>query len=152
MINYIKQDITTIEQGIVAHGCNCKGVMGAGVAKAIRTKWPLAYQEYRDLCTRAFPDSLLATCQLVEINSHLLIANLFTQISYGRIPGHQYATMGAIGGSVLELVERVDGLNLPIYMPRIGAGLGGLNWDRQVEPIVSVIAQEYGITINVCDL
>lgn len=34
--------------GILVHGCNCKGVMGSGVAAAIRNRWPDVYKAYRE--------------------------------------------------------------------------------------------------------
>src|SRR4051812_17967724 len=33
-----------------AHGCNCQGSMGAGVAKTIRARYPEMYEEYRRRC------------------------------------------------------------------------------------------------------
>ena len=46
MIEYIHKNLTTVTHGIVAHGCNCKGKMGAGVAKDIKEKWPKAFDGY----------------------------------------------------------------------------------------------------------
>src|SRR3982750_606755 len=33
-----------------AHGCNCQGSMGAGVAKTFRARYPEMYEEYRQRC------------------------------------------------------------------------------------------------------
>ena len=33
-----------------AHGCNCQGSMGAGVAKTFRARYPEMYEEYRRRC------------------------------------------------------------------------------------------------------
>ena len=29
---------------------NCRGVMGAGLAKQIRDKWPVVFDEYKKIC------------------------------------------------------------------------------------------------------
>lgn len=33
-----------------AHGCNCQGSMGAGIAKTFRARYPEMYEEYRRRC------------------------------------------------------------------------------------------------------
>jgi len=44
-MNLIDKDITTVEIGVMVSQVNCRGVMGAGVAKAIRDRWPIVYIE-----------------------------------------------------------------------------------------------------------
>lgn len=46
----IERDITTVEEGIVAHQVNCQGAIGAGVSGAICRKWPEAERAYRAFC------------------------------------------------------------------------------------------------------
>lgn len=36
----------------------------------------------------------------------------------------------------LDYVMRNSGVSKPIFLPRLGCGLGGLNWERQVRPVV----------------
>jgi O-acetyl-ADP-ribose deacetylase (regulator of RNase III) len=40
-----------------AHGCNCAGSMGAGIAVGFRTRYPAMYEEYRRRC-KATPREL----------------------------------------------------------------------------------------------
>lgn len=49
LVTYIVMDITTATRGIVVHGVNCQGVMGSGVALAIRTKWPQIFESYKKI-------------------------------------------------------------------------------------------------------
>ena len=42
MIRYEKGDVLTTNDDIIIHGCNSAGVMGAGVALAIKRKYPKA--------------------------------------------------------------------------------------------------------------
>lgn len=40
MIEYRKGNLLDITSGVIVHGCNMRGVMGSGVALAIRNKYP----------------------------------------------------------------------------------------------------------------
>ncbi len=35
----INGNLLEVKKGIIAHQCNCKGVMGAGIALQIKKKW-----------------------------------------------------------------------------------------------------------------
>ncbi|TFG99053.1 hypothetical protein E4H12_04125 [Candidatus Thorarchaeota archaeon] len=158
MINYIQQDITTVDQGVVAHGCNCQGVMGAGVALAIRNKWPKAYDAYAHLCkTYENTSDMLGVAHFVTVEKDrhgaaVIVANLFTQLNFGS-DGKAYANLDAITSTLDEVVRLAMKAELPVYLPRIGCGLGGLDWGTQVGPIVEALAVKYSnVDINVCDL
>ena len=43
-------DLLKVKKGIVCHQVNCIGVMGAGIAQDIRTKWPAVYRNYKADC------------------------------------------------------------------------------------------------------
>ena len=50
-IKFVNGNILTFperdEDTIICHQVNCKGVMGAGLAKQIRDKWPVVFDEYK---------------------------------------------------------------------------------------------------------
>jgi O-acetyl-ADP-ribose deacetylase (regulator of RNase III) len=48
-IEYVEGDLLKTEIRHIIHGCNAQGVMGSGVAKAIRDKYPQAYRDYNDM-------------------------------------------------------------------------------------------------------
>ena len=48
MIEYKNGDLLNVTEGIILHGCNGQGVMGAGVAKAIKMKYPEAFTAYKE--------------------------------------------------------------------------------------------------------
>ena len=53
-IEYIRGDIITSLDDHIVHGCNAQGVMGSGVAKALRDEWPQIFKPYADfIATRA---------------------------------------------------------------------------------------------------
>lgn len=65
MITYIeKGDIFTLtDVTSFAHGCNCAGAMGKGIALQFRNKYPEMYLEYKELCKTGniFPEMCLIT-------------------------------------------------------------------------------------------
>ena len=130
-IEYLNRDLTSFRYGLIAHGTNCMGKMGRGVAAGIRKQWPEAYDRYLTIT----PDKkLLGTVQFVEIRpTTLTIANCFTQVFYG--VGGRFADPKAIDSCVQELFKYAYFGHLPLYMPKIGCGLGGLKWD-EVLPIL----------------
>lgn len=50
MIEYRQGDLFTAGLPALAHGCNCQGVMGAGIAVQFRDRWPGMYEAYRQRC------------------------------------------------------------------------------------------------------
>lgn len=135
-MKYIKQDISTVTTGIIAHGCNYVGVMGAGVAAVLKNKHPTCFIEYANWL-KSFPQrkDALGLTNFVKIDETLFIANCITQ-GLESFDG-QLATPKAIQRSLELTFQFAEAFNLPIYLPKIGAGLGGLNWEGDVEPIVS---------------
>lgn len=156
MINYINQDLTTITSGIVAHGVNCEGIMGAGVTKHIKEVWPTAFEEYTQECTKYSDKSaLLGMVQISDVGispNTLFVANCFTQESCSGPDKVQYASIEAIQEALENVVAVAEIKQLPVYIPRIGAGLGGLNWETDIKPVVEKIANDTNVTINVCIL
>ena len=140
MINEIKGDLLTAK-GIILHGVNCQGVMGSGVAYAIRMKWPLVYQQYLRYVAAYRPGQhLLGMTQYVPVDETVEVVNCFTQEFYGR-DGKRYASYDALDRCMtrLSMVDR----SLPINFPKIGCGLGGLDWNVVKEIIDSRIPDTF---------
>jgi len=47
MIEQRNGDVLNVPEGIIVHGCNCLGVMGAGVALQVKSRFPEAFKAYR---------------------------------------------------------------------------------------------------------
>ena len=151
MINYEKKNITTVTRGIIAHGVNCLGVMGSGIALAIKTKWPKAFIEYQELCKKYSPIELLGLTQVIHMNGDLYVSNNFTQLSCGHIG--RYADPEAVKMTLGQTFSFADSIDLPLFLPKIGCGLGGLLWEGEIEPIVKELIRDYpNIEVTVVDL
>lgn len=141
MIDYIQRDITETQCPILIHGCNAQGKMGAGVALAIRRKWPAVFESYiNHLKNNDFPLGTVGWHHEDQID----IANMITQINYGRTPGVKYASILAIGNALNEVCRRTDPLvQIAIASPKVGCSLGGLDWNSEVLPIYEAVNQSY---------
>ena len=150
MINYIKKDITSVDRGIVAHGCNASGGFGSGVAGAIKKKWPTVHTDYFNQYRAGALE--LGGMHIINITNDLYVANLITQQGYG-YDGGVYANLAAIETTFRNVVALADNYNLPLYVPKIGCGLGGLDFETQVRPAYELIAIDFlDVEINVCEL
>lgn len=131
-------DMLTKKRGILVHGINCRGFMGAGIAAQVRKRWPQVFDKYKAHCADFKPHlsrraALLGTVQWCKIDATLWLVNAFTQFDPG--PNASYDAIAScfarIAGESLCLT------NLPLYFPAIGCGIGGLKW-----PIVERIIDE----------
>ncbi|MFS2027514.1 macro domain-containing protein [Massilia sp. CT11-137] len=126
-----------------AHGCNCAGAMGKGIAVTFREKWPLMYARYRELCkTGAF-----VLGDVFEwTDGATRIYNLGTQRTW-----RSKADVSAIKISMTRLKKLLTDAEISeIYMPRIGAGLGGGDWN-EIKSIIEWSFGESPIHVYVCE-
>lgn len=140
-LKFVKGDILDAKDGIIGHQVNCQMVMGAGLAKKIRDKYPVVFSEYKTVMS-AYPVNMrLGKCQMVEaIPKTLYIANLFGQYHY--LPRNRVHTDYNALGMALRNLNRwrstTFGDDFHIYLPRgLGCGLAGGDW-KVVEGIISV--------------
>ena len=131
-------DITTIAQGIILHQVNCKGVMGCGVALAIRNKWPKVYDRYREHYNKAE----LGMIQIVHIEYNLFVINLFAQDRYGREKRHtDYDAVESCLKKVYTWRSKCH-QDLSVYIPyKMGCSNAGGNWDIVYSIIQDTISE-----------
>ncbi len=115
----------------ICHGCNCAGAMGKGIAIEFRKKYPLMFSEYKKKCIEG-------TFNVGDVflwkEESIAIFNLGTQKNW-----QTKATIQAIVKSVNKMVELAIKHNIRnIGVPRVGAGLGGLNWDDVKNELVKI--------------
>ena len=68
---------------VVGHQTNCLGVMGAGIAKQIKARWPEVFKEYCDYCkSQSDKHNLLGAIQVLKTDDGKYIANLFGEYSF----------------------------------------------------------------------
>ena len=149
MIKYIKGDITKQKTGLILHSVNCQGVMGSGVALAIRKKWPVVYDEYMKAPQG---HKALGRIQLVYITDTLHVCNLWGQEFFGN-DGKVYADINAIRNGLEQAFDFCTHEKFVLKMPRIGALRGGLDWDTEVVPVIEEIMEKYpDVEVQIIDI
>ncbi len=126
-------DLLQCSEKWLLHGCNAQGVMGSGVALAIKKKYPSAYLAY--LASKEYDGMQLGVVTFAEHDYSRTVFNGITQQFYGR-DGKQYVDYWAVR-EVMQAMNfyatSADAYftreGVSIAMPMIGAGTGGGDWD-----------------------
>lgn len=114
---------------VIVNPVNLVGVMGKGLALEFKQKYPEMYKEYRCLCLNG---------QLKDMGLHLYkkstpwILNFLTKFHWRNPSDLELIEQGLI---VLAKNYQEWGIHSIIF-PKIGCGLGGLDWNRQVKPLI----------------
>ena len=120
-----------------AQGVSCAGTMDAGVAIAFKKRWPRMFEDYK------------ARCDDKRFNlGDVIVWNEGDEVIYSlAIQEHwkKKATLPALNRALAKMLTLATAAGVTaIAMPRIGAGLGGLDWPR-----VKDVLTELGDTTDV---
>ncbi|NUO78358.1 MAG: macro domain-containing protein [Lysobacter sp.] len=127
-----------------AHGCNCAGAMGKGIAVTFRERWPRMYDEYRRRCKAG---SFQLGDVFVWKEDGDVVFNLGTQSSWTK-----KAELWAVEKALTEMIREAEVLCIQqVALPRIGAGLGGLEW-ASVRTVLEELGGRTQIQLRVCDV
>lgn len=138
-------DLFELALPAIGHGCNCLGVMGAGIAREFRRRFPYMYESYRLRCANGLfvPGDVFVWTQ----DQPPVVYNLATQ----PVPGPT-ATLDAIGTSVHAALVHAHARGITqLGIPWIGCGLGGLN-KRSVATVLSEVAADSPVELIVVSL
>ena len=140
----VKCNITEVTTGIIVHSVNCMGVMGSGVAAALRYKWPQIFNNYKQMCTvhEHSRGRLLGQVDFVDVGENLVVANVFGQEYFGR-DGKTYANPISLLQGLTTVFLFAEQHNLPIHSVKLGSGLGGLNWYHDVRPLFDQLESKH---------
>ena len=115
---------------IIVHQVNCQAAMGSGVAKCIKDKWPIVYDEYMNFCHFDRKWELLGEINIVKVSNKQAVCNLFGQYNYG-YDNKRYTSYDGLCDGFEKLKSFCQKYSLKsIAVPvNIGCGLGGGNWN-----------------------
>ena len=159
-ITFVKQDLTTSDADYICHQVNCQGKMNSGVAKAIRERWPVVFEQYMKTYNNNIKENngyntLLGNILIVNLNDYKLkpgntesplIINMFSQKHYG-YDGKRYTSYDAFWsclGHIREAVPKGSKVSFPY---KIGSDRGGANWDVIYTMIAAALGSDYDIEI-----
>ena len=127
MIEYRKGDLLAVTSGVIIHGCNSHGVMGSGVALAVKNKYPECFETYHLFCEKRKNDQTILGDSIIYVASfELTIVNMITQKDYGT--HRRQVNYGAIAKGFSDL-HHYYAMDQEFHFPKIGAGLGGGDWE-----------------------
>lgn len=160
MLKRVKGDIIKMaDEGqfnIIVHGCNCQNVMGSGIAKQLRNRWPSVY----DADLKASKDWRVPVAKLgnfsfattvSKLSNKVTIINAYTQLHYlpRGIDHFEYESFYLI----LRKLEIVCMSGVTIGFPYIGMGLAGGDPDRIIPMIenFAIKAAEKDTTVTLVE-
>lgn len=158
MITAFKGNLLDSDCDYICHQVNCQGRMASGIAKQIREKWPVVYQNYMTKCTRGHegylrPELLIGDIQIVGLwedfekeTNHQSVINMFSQFSFG-YDGKRYTSYDAFWqclGLIKQSIPKGSSIGFPY---KIGCGLGGANWKVIHAMIEEALDEDYDVRI-----
>lgn len=127
---------------IIAHQVNAQGVMGAGVALAIRKRYPEVYEAYMDDYKKGILK--LGHTSYVKIHPSQFVANICGQEYYGK--NGRYTDYKALREGLEDVRCMAEALDLHVVLPyRIGCGNAGGDWENVVAPMIDEVFKGYTI-------
>ena len=144
-VNFISGDLTTIDHpAVIIQQVNCQNVMGAGLAKALMTRWPQVASEYHAFCVRSTPQTLLGHIQTAIVGHDQFVCNVF-----GR-HGH-YTNEAKLLTACDVILRHAAQANLPVYAPvNLGSGLAGGNRNQIINGLTQS-SNRYGAQLYLVD-
>lgn len=131
MIQYVQGNIFESSAQTIVNPVNCKGVMGAGLAKQFKERYPKMYQAYRNFCIAGLlkPSKLM----LYKEQDHWIL-NFPTKNDWRDGSNIMYIESG-----LKKFVDTYASKGITsIAFPKIGCGLGGLDWS-----LVELVMKKY---------
>lgn len=147
MIKVVKGDLLQAPENIIGHQVNCQGVMGAGLAKKIRSEHPIVFLKYKQLVNKYSNNKeiLLGNTQVIKINENKYVANLFGQFYYGM--GKRHTDYKSLYKALQILKKKAKKHNLTVALPYgLGCGLAGGDWNI-VLSLINKAFEDYEVTI-----
>jgi hypothetical protein len=154
MLKTINKNILDVESGIICQQVNSKGVMGSGLAKQIKDKWPIVFDKYSlhinhfKMCK--LEKYILGSYVWADVTTEIQVLNIFGQDNYGR--DKQYTDYKAVEQSFKMFKADINRSVLAkntlkqMYVPfKMGCGLGGGDWTTY-----SAIIEKHFPTAVIC--
>lgn len=144
IVKYIDGNIVKLflEGNHVAHGCNCFHLMGAGVAGQLAKAYPPILEVDKSDTFLGDTEKLGNYTKAVGKKGQFCF-NLYTQFDPGRNLDY-----GALANSMINLNKWAENLLVPptVYMPRIGCGIAGGDWEK-VKTLINLFTDNVRIII-----
>lgn len=129
MITYVQGNFFASPARTLVNTVNTEGIMGKGIAKVFRTACPSMFDAYKAACSDGSFD--IGSLHLYRTPSKWLL-NFPTKRSWRKpsLPTYIEAGLRTFADCHADL-----GIT-SVAFPQLGCGIGGLNWRREVQPVM----------------
>ncbi len=134
---YRTGDIFTTTLPAIGHGVNVRGLMGSGLAALVKKLAPSVEERYRTVCEAGELEPG-ANLPLYSPELDRWILNLASQVEPGADARLELLEEAVRRGLLWARERELSG----VALPRIGSGVGGLQWD-DVHEVLKALAAEY---------
>lgn len=155
MIKFKDGDLLSSDCTVICHQVNCQGVMGSGIAKTIRNKYPMVYQRF--VSRHQQQGSRLGDIDIIyqeDQSRKFYIVNLYSQDKY--LPRNVCHTdydafrecLRKLKAEITDYAEHcTPKMKFKIGFPdHIGCGLAGGDWNVVLQIIKDELA-DYNVVI-----
>lgn len=139
MITYLTGDLLKSDAEALVNTVNTVGVMGKGIALQFKEAFPYNYKVYVKACKNKElqPGKMLAVQDSNLLYGEKLIVNFPTKAHWRQPSEYGYIEDGLQALRELILKDNIKS----IAIPALGAGNGGLDWQR-VKPMITDALQD----------
>jgi O-acetyl-ADP-ribose deacetylase (regulator of RNase III) len=135
----IEGNLLDVKRGIICHQVNTYGVMGAGLALAIKRKFPGVNKDYENYCKKSgFSEDILHGTVLYADTTSVIVANVFSQHSFDKEFGTK-TDLKLIEIAFKDILKKAKSNQMDVYIPyKYGCGLAGGDWNEVVSTFMRI--------------
>ena len=150
-------DLLDAHVDFIFHVTNCMSVMGAGIARSIKNKWSIVYDEYKEYLKTNTPSKSLGTYQAINITEYAhthasYVVNVFGEYSFSKTKRViEYDKVLTALESFCEdyLDNYVGEKKIILGFPYLfGCGLAGGDW-RIMKQIILTTFEKYSDKVEI---
>ena len=136
MIRFVKGDLLEAPEEAVVNAVNTAGVMGKGLALLFKKRFPENFHAYESACRAGTVKvgSMFVTTN-PELTGPRWIINFPTKQHWRQPSDIEWINSGLVDLKAVILKEKIRS----IAIPRLGCGLGGLEWGVVRPKIVAML-------------
>lgn len=142
MLIYVDTSLFESPAQVLVNTVNTVGVMGKGIALQFKKLYPVMFKEYQHLCEVG---ALTIGKLWIYKTNNKWILNFPTKTDWRKKSQVQYIELG-----LRKFVDTYKERGIQsIAFPQLGVGNGGLDWDREVKPLMEKYLRKLPIDVYV---
>lgn len=145
MLEYTRQNIFDLNVEAIVNPVNCTGVIGKGLAKQFKEKYPTNFKAYKKICEdKKLSVGILFVYKVKE--SGKIIINFPIKEHWKNDSNIYWIEDGVKKLALLSLTYNAEA----IALPKIGCGRGNLNFEKDVKPILEKYLKNLHCKFIIC--